>query len=96
MLALAMAGASCSYHQIATLTVASTRNYTAPDQYILLGKQVQGKGKEKNHDALERAIDDAVHQYPTGEFMMNVRVYVNGSGTKVKVVGDVMGKDTIR
>ena len=86
----------CSYQQIATLNMASSRNIDQSENYILLGREVKGKGKEKNHDALQRALDDAVLHYKTGEFMMNVRVYVNSSGSKVKVEGDVWGRDTTR
>ena len=86
----------CSYHQIATLNMASSRNVDQSEKYILLDREVKGKGNEKKNDALQRALDDAVLKYPTGEFMMNVRVYVYGDGTKVKVEGDVWGRDTVR
>lgn len=86
---------SCSYHQVATLNMASSRNIDQGAKYILLDRQVEGKGKEKENDAMQRALDDAVLKYPTGEFMMNVRIYVNGDGTKVKVEGDVWGRDTV-
>lgn len=89
-------GTGCSFHQVATLNMASSRNIDSSQKYILLDREVKGKGKEKKNDALERALDDAVLKYPTGEYMMNVRIYVDGSGKKVKVEGDVWGRDTIR
>lgn len=42
--------------------------------YILLSKTVAGKAKVKKGEALQAAIDDAVGQYSTGEFMKNVSI----------------------
>jgi hypothetical protein len=86
---------SCSYSTIGDLNMVSNRNVSLSENYIMLGKQVQGKGKEDNHNALENALHDAVSKYPSGEFMMNVKIMVRKDGQKVKVIGDVMGTDTV-
>ena len=81
---------SC-YSRLGKLTMISTRNVDSKTDYVLLSKDVVGKSKVKNKQALEAAIDNAVAQFPTGEFMKNVVVEVKTSGKKVRVTGDVWG-----
>lgn len=92
---LAFAACVCTftscYNRIGQLTIASTRNMDSHTDYVLLSKGVKGKAKTKKEDALEIAIGRAVAKYPTGEFMKNLVVEVNGSGRKIKVTGDVWG-----
>jgi len=85
-----MATSSC-YNRLGKLTMISTRNVDSKTEYVLIAKDVIGKAKVKNKQALESAVDDAVKQYPTGEFMKNVIVEVKTSGKKVRVTGDVWG-----
>ena len=59
--------------------------------YVLLQKDVVAKARTKRHEPLEIAIDRAVRQFPTGEFMKNTAVEVSTSGKKIRVVGDVWG-----
>jgi uncharacterized protein YxeA len=87
---LALSLTSC-YTRIGRLTVASTRNIGNHTDYVLIAKDVTGKAKTKKQDALEIAIDKAVKDYPTGEFMENVIVSVSHSGRKIRVHGDVWG-----
>ncbi len=56
------------------LIIVSTRNMDSHADYILLSKTVAGKAKVKKGEALQAAIDDAVGQYSTGEFMKNVSI----------------------
>lgn len=81
---------SC-YTRIGKMTVISTRNMDFTKEYVLLSKDVVGKAKTKKNEALEVAVDKAVHQFPTGEFMKNCTVEVSNSGKKIRVVGDVWG-----
>lgn len=82
---------SC-YNRIGKMTVISTRNMDSDGaKYFLLSKDVRAKAKTKKHEALEAAVDKAVHQFPTGEFMKNCVVEVSSSGKKIRVTGDVWG-----
>lgn len=90
ILAVCAALTSC-YSRIGQLTIISTRNIESKADYILIQKEVEGKAKTKNSEALEIAIDNAVKKYPTGEFMKNVVVEVSKNGKKIKVTGDVWG-----
>ncbi len=81
---------SC-YNRVGRLTVAATRNVDSKTDYVLLKKDVKGKAKTKKDNALEIAIDKAVEDFPTGEFMKNAVFSVSLSGKKIKVVGDVWG-----
>lgn len=85
---------SC-YNPIGRLTVASTRNMDSKTEYVLLAKEVSGKAKTKKSNAMEMAIDKAVSEYKTGEFMKNIVFSVSGSGRKIKVVGDVWGTQPV-
>lgn len=80
---------SC-YNRIGDLNMASNRNIDSSQEYVLLQRNVTGKGKSNSTDALEQALDDATIKWQ-GEYMMNVAVYVKANGRKVKVVGDVYG-----
>jgi len=83
---------SCaSYQRIGNLTMISTRNIDSKTEYKLIQKDVEGKAKMKHGDALQQAIDEAVKQFPEGEFLKNVYVYVKSNGRWVKVNGDVWG-----
>ena len=88
---LSVASLQSCYHRIGKLVVVSTRNMDSKTDYILLEKDVTGKAKTKNQEALEGAIDKAVKKHPTGEFMKNVIIEVNASGKKIRVKGDVWG-----
>ena len=81
---------SC-YNRIGKLIIVSTRNMDSKTDYVLLSKDVKGKAKTKKTEALEIAIDKAVKQFPTGEFMKNTTIEVSSSGKKIRVVGDVWG-----
>ena len=81
---------SC-WSRMGRLNIVSTRNMDSKTDYVLLSKDVRGKAKSKKQDPIEIAIDKAVKQYPTGEFMKNVVIEVNASGKKIRVVGDVWG-----
>ncbi len=85
---------SC-YNRIGRLTVAATRNVDSKTDYVLLKKEVKGKAKTKKANALEIAIDRAVADFPTGEFMKNAVFSVSLSGKKIKVVGDVWGMPVV-
>lgn len=73
----------------------STRNIDSKTDYKLISKNVEGKAKMKNDDALQQAIDEAVKKFPDGEFMKNVSIYVKSNGKYVKVVGDIWGVPTV-
>ena len=79
------------YTRIGKLTMISTRNVDSKMDYVLIAKDVKAVAKAKKGDPLESAIDKAVKNYPTGEFMKNVIISVSKNGKKVKVVGDVWG-----
>lgn len=68
----------------------STRNVDSKTKYVLIQKDVNGKAK-KEKELLEAAIDNAVKQFPTGEFMKNVVIEVSNNGKKIRVIGDVWG-----
>lgn len=75
----------------------SNRNIDSDRQYELYQKNVEAKGKSRNNDAMEKAVDNATKD-TDGEYMMNVAIYVKRKGRKVKVIGDVYGvakSDTI-
>lgn len=74
------------------LIIVSTRNMDSKSDYVLLSKSVTGKAKTKKGEALQSAIDNAVKQYPTGEFMKNVNISIKTNGKKVRVVGDIWGE----
>ncbi len=82
---------SCSWQRIGNLTMVSTRNVESEKEYKLIKKNVEGKARTHQRDALQVAIDEAVKKLPEGEFMKNVTVYVKGNGKKIKVSGDVWG-----
>lgn len=79
------------YNRIGRLTVVSTRNMDSKGEYVLLKKDVRAKAKTKKDNCIEMAIDKAVKDYPTGEFMKNVVIEVSNSGKKIRVTGDVWG-----
>ena len=87
---ICMTTTSC-YNRLGQLTMISTRNVDSKTDYVLVSKDVIGKAKVKNKQALQAAVDNAVKQFPTGEFMKNVVVEVKTSGKKVRVTGDVWG-----
>jgi len=80
----------CSYTNVGSLTMASTRNVDASKTYVLLARNVEAKVNE-DANALQAAIDQAVASRPGGEYMMNVAISVNGDGKRVKITGDVWG-----
>ncbi len=82
---------SCAWQRIGSLTMISTRNVDTSRQYVPIARGVEGKSKGTHNDALQEAIDQAVQQHPTGEYMMNAVIYVRAGGKKVKVTGDVWG-----
>lgn len=86
---------SSCWNRIGKLVVVSTRNMDSKTDYVLIQKEVTGKAKTKNSEAIEEAIDNAVKKYPTGEFMKNVVIQAKFSGKKIKVVGDVWGTPPI-
>jgi hypothetical protein len=88
---LSVSLSSC-FNRIGKLVIVSTRNMDSHVDYVLLSKEVKGTAKVKNDDALETAIDRAVKQFPTGEFMKNVVIEVSGNGKKIRVIGDVWGE----
>jgi hypothetical protein len=79
---------SC-FTRVGKLVIVSTRNVDSKTEYVLIQKDVNGKGKSTG--ALEEAIDGAVKQFPTGEFMKNVSIEISGNGNRVKITGDVWG-----
>jgi len=81
----------CGWTRIGSLTIVSTRNIESTIEYKLIAKNVGGISKMKNLDAFQEAIEDAVQQYPEGEFMKNAVVFIRDNGAKIKVVGDVWG-----
>ena len=81
---------SCAYQRIGDLTMVSNRNIDSDKDYVLIQRNVIGKAKMKQDDALERAIDNATQAY-NGEYLMNVKIYVKDNGQKIKVEGDVWG-----
>jgi len=88
--------ASCAdYQRIGNLTLVSTRNYESSQEYSQIQRNVEGKAKMANKDALQMAIESAVRSVPEGEFMKNVSVYVKSNGKFVRVVGDVWGIPSI-
>ncbi len=91
-LAIILMSSGCAFQRIGDLTMISNRNVDADKEYFLIKRNVEGKAKMKNNDALELAVDNATSTCD-GEFMKNVIVFVksNGRNTKVKVVGDVWG-----
>lgn len=82
---------SCGYTRLADLNMVSNRNIDQGSEYKLIKKDVEGKAPVNKQDPLECAIDEAVKK-ADGEFMMNVKIYIKKSGSKIKVVGDVWGK----
>ena len=83
--------ASCGWHKIGTLTVASTRNHESKAEYVVLQTYTSAKVKAKGKEVLQDAIDEAVRKVPGGEFMKNVKFYVKSNGKKIKGEGDVWG-----
>jgi len=83
------------YQRIGSLTMVSTRNYESTQVYQQIQRNVEGKAKMSNKDALQMAIEDAVRRAPDGEYMKNVSVYVKSNGKFVRVVGDVWGIPSI-
>lgn len=81
---------SCAYNRIGDLNMLSNRNIDKSTNYVLIERNVEGVGKMKKDDALERAVDEATESV-NGEYLMNVKVYVKDNGNKIKVVGDVWG-----
>jgi hypothetical protein len=90
VLVLCLVASGCSYHRIGSLTIASTRNIDASKEYVLLKRGVEGKSNGASTAALEEAMERATNAWG-GEYMMNVSMYVNGTGKRVKVQGDVWG-----
>jgi len=89
--AIAFSLTSC-WSRIGKLVIVSNRNMESDgSKYVLLAKDVKGKAKSKKYDVIGMAVDNAVKQYPTGEFMKNISIEVNGSGKKIRVNGDVWG-----
>lgn len=89
-LAAGLAFSGCAYKRMGSLTMASTRNLDPNKHYELLARGVETK-VHSSENALQAAIDKAVLSRPGGEYMMNVSISVNGSGTKVKLLGDIWG-----
>lgn len=81
----------CAWQRIGQMTMISTRNVESKAEYKLIAKDVEGKSRTSQDDALSDAIDQAVKQYPEGEFMKNVVVRIKSNGRKIKVSGDVWG-----
>lgn len=90
VIALGVVMTGC-YNRIGRLTVAATRNVDSKGDYVLLAKDVVAKAKTKKDNCIEMAIDKAVKDYPTGEFMKNVVIQISNSGKKIRIVGDVWG-----
>ena len=82
---------SCGWTRIGSLTMISTRNIESKIEYKLVAKNVEGVTKMKHDDQLQNAVDEAVKQYPEGEFLKNTVVFIKNNGRKIKVVGDVWG-----
>ena len=88
---LTLSLASCgSWNRIGDLTTIGNRNVDDSKKYTLLTREVEAVA-EADADAMEQAVDNLTKKYE-GEFLRNVKVYVKSNGKKVKVVGDVWGK----
>lgn len=85
-----LALSSCSWQQMGSLTMVSTRNVDQSKEYAIVARAVEARVNSRGN-ALQAAIDKAVTQVPGGEYMMNVNVYVNKNGERVRVTGDVWG-----
>lgn len=81
---------SCGYKRIGDLNMISNRNIDSSKEYVLIQRDAEGKAKAEQDDALEQAIDITTSKYG-GEYLMNVKIYVNGNASKVKIEGDVWG-----
>lgn len=81
---------SCAYRRVGSMTMISTRNIDSSKHYVLLARGVEGVSNMKNDDALQDAIDNAVHSVPGGEYMMNTAIYFKDE-KRIKVRGDVYG-----
>lgn len=92
ILAAAMLVSGCSeWNRVGQLSMVSTRNVDSSKRYEALLRNVEGLGEMTKDDALQTAIDQAVHKHPGGEYMMNAIIYVKDNGKWVKVQGDVWG-----
>lgn len=81
---------SCSsWTRIGDLTAVGNRNVDDGKKYSLLTREVTAKASA-DKDALEQAVDKLTQKYQ-GEFLRNVKIYVNRNGKDVKVIGDVWG-----
>lgn len=84
--------ASCGgYSRIGSVTVISTRNFESKENYELIKKDVSGKSKSSSKNSITEAVENAVSEYPEGEFLKNVVIYVKNNGKYIKVTGDVWG-----
>ena len=88
--------ASCgSYERIGQFTMISTRNIDNSKDFAMLKKDVEAIVKTSTDDALQEGIDKAVATIENGEYMMNVKIYMMSDGSKLKVVGDVYGVQSV-
>lgn len=85
----------CGWNRIGSLTMISTRNIDSKENYKLIKKGIEGESKMKYDDAFQEAVEDAVKQFPEGEFMKNVVVYVSHNGKRIRVNGDVWGVPSV-
>ena len=75
--------ASCgSWNRIGDLTTIGNRNVDDSKKYVLLTREVQSIA-EADADALEQAVDNLTKKYE-GEFLRNVKIYVDLSGIKIR------------
>jgi len=87
---------SCSsFGRLGDLTIVSNRNYDKTKDYKLLASNVEVKVRNRNDDVLEKAIDKLTTKY-NGEFLMNVKFYMNSTGKIFKVSGDVYGISQVK
>lgn len=81
---------NCGYRRIGDLTVVSNRNINLQKEYVLIKRDVSEKCKLRKQDALEIAIDKVVEKYE-GEYMENLKIYIQKNGGHVKITGDIWG-----
>jgi len=84
---------ACKWQRLGDMTMISNRNLANLSEDVELKRYVEMKVKTSKGDALEHAVDEAVKTVPNGEYLKNVKIYLSGSGKKLKIEGDVWGKE---
>lgn len=82
---------SCGFKRYGDFTFLANGNVDSKTEYQKLKVNAEAIVKTKKIDPLEECVDQAVKSVKGGEFLKNVTVYVQKSGRKIKITGDVYG-----